>query len=86
MMGNLAPGLKSHAVTMYEVGKTADETLDDFLNELDKVHILCKLTNRFMKLQKEKRNDIMTTQLRCDKLFDFYDIIQNLQFTMQMEE
>lgn len=38
MMGNLAPGLKSHAVTMYEVGKTADETLDDFLNELDKVH------------------------------------------------
>ena len=38
MMGNLAPGLKSHAVTMYEVGKLADESLDDFLNELSKVN------------------------------------------------
>eukprot|EP01114_Cavostelium_apophysatum_P023794 TRINITY_DN9078_c0_g1_i1.p1 TRINITY_DN9078_c0_g1~~TRINITY_DN9078_c0_g1_i1.p1 ORF type:complete len:782 (+),score=207.84 TRINITY_DN9078_c0_g1_i1:79-2424(+) len=37
MMGNLAPGLKSHAVTMYEVGKLADESIDDFLNELEKV-------------------------------------------------
>ncbi len=74
MMGNLAPGLKTHAVTMYEVrsiyrlaaiidtyiiyiyiiwtgysfndvalycilqvGKLSDESLDDFLLELDKV-------------------------------------------------
>lgn len=47
MMGNLGPGLtdhiltaqglKSHAVTMYEVGKLADESMDDFLAELDKV-------------------------------------------------
>lgn len=37
MMGNLGAGLKSHAVTMFEVGKLADESLDDFLNELDKV-------------------------------------------------
>ena len=38
MMGNLAPGLKSHAVTVYEVGKLADESLSDFLMELDKVN------------------------------------------------
>lgn len=37
MMGNLGAGLKSHAVTMFEVGKLADESLDDFLGELDKV-------------------------------------------------
>ncbi|XP_064874236.1 protein FAM91A1-like [Oncorhynchus nerka] len=37
MMGNLSPNLKSHAVTMFEVGKLSDETLDSFLMELDKV-------------------------------------------------
>eukprot|EP01100_Stratorugosa_tubuloviscum_P009482 TRINITY_DN3982_c0_g1_i2.p1 TRINITY_DN3982_c0_g1~~TRINITY_DN3982_c0_g1_i2.p1 ORF type:complete len:732 (-),score=274.06 TRINITY_DN3982_c0_g1_i2:51-2246(-) len=37
MMGNLAAGLKNHAVTMFEVGKLADETLDEFLTELDKI-------------------------------------------------
>ncbi|KAL5017599.1 hypothetical protein ScPMuIL_007188 [Solemya velum] len=37
MMGNLSPGLKSHAVTMFEVGKLSDESLDNFLSELDKV-------------------------------------------------
>lgn len=39
MMGNLSPGLKSHAVTMFEVGKLSDESLDSFLGELDKVQI-----------------------------------------------
>ena len=29
--------LKSHAVTMFEVGKLSDETLDTFLAELEKV-------------------------------------------------
>ncbi|KAG8181508.1 hypothetical protein JTE90_018745 [Oedothorax gibbosus] len=37
MMGNLSPGLKSHAVTMFEVGKLSDESLDSFLLELEKV-------------------------------------------------
>ena len=37
MMGNLASGLKSHAVTMFEVGKLADEVMDDFLEQLDTV-------------------------------------------------
>lgn len=37
MMGNLSPGLKSHAVTMFEVGKLSDESLDSFLGELGKV-------------------------------------------------
>jgi len=37
MMGNLAAGLKSHAVTLYEVGKLSNELVDSFLTELDKV-------------------------------------------------
>lgn len=37
MMGNLSPGLKSHAVTMFEVGKLSDESLDSFLLELLKI-------------------------------------------------
>uniref|UniRef100_T1J6S9 FAM91 N-terminal domain-containing protein n=1 Tax=Strigamia maritima TaxID=126957 RepID=T1J6S9_STRMM len=46
MMGNLSPvgfiiysinGLKSHAVTMFEVGKLSDESLESLLQELDKV-------------------------------------------------
>lgn len=37
MMGNLSPGLKNHAVTMFEVGKLNDESLDGFLSELDRV-------------------------------------------------
>ena len=37
MMGNLSPGLKTHAVTMFEVGKLSDESLDSFLCELDKI-------------------------------------------------
>ncbi|XP_050352579.1 protein FAM91A1 [Nymphalis io] len=37
MMGNLSPDLKSHAVTLFEVGKLCDESLDSLLIELDKV-------------------------------------------------
>ncbi|XP_035435204.2 protein FAM91A1 isoform X2 [Spodoptera frugiperda] len=37
MMGNLSPDLKSHAVTLFEVGKLPDESLDSLLMELDKV-------------------------------------------------
>jgi hypothetical protein len=40
MMGNLSPGLKKHAVTMFEVGKLCDESLDSFLTELEKVSVL----------------------------------------------
>ncbi|KAJ8985709.1 hypothetical protein NQ317_014358 [Molorchus minor] len=40
MMGNLSPGLKKHAVTMFEVGKLCDESLDSFLAELEKVSVL----------------------------------------------
>lgn len=39
-MGNLTPGLKKHAVTMFEVGKLCDESLDSFLMELEKVSVL----------------------------------------------
>ena len=31
--------LKSHAVTMFEVGKLSDESLDSFLIELEKVNL-----------------------------------------------
>jgi hypothetical protein len=37
MMGNLSVGLKNHAVTMFEVGKLSDQSLDNFLVELDKI-------------------------------------------------
>lgn len=37
MMGNLTPGLKSHAVTMFEVGKLSDESMDNFTTELAKI-------------------------------------------------
>lgn len=40
MMGNLSPGLKKHAVTMFEVGKLCNESLDSFLTELEKVSVL----------------------------------------------
>jgi hypothetical protein len=39
MMGNL--GLKSHAVTMFEVGKLSDESLEEFLSQLDSVSTAC---------------------------------------------
>ncbi len=32
-------GLKSHAVTMFEVGKLSDESLDSFLTELEKIKV-----------------------------------------------
>eukprot|EP00742_Colponemidia_sp_Colp-10_P005985 GILJ01006406.1.p1 GENE.GILJ01006406.1~~GILJ01006406.1.p1 ORF type:complete len:896 (+),score=141.32 GILJ01006406.1:59-2746(+) len=37
MMGNLSASLKSHAMTLFEVGKLQDEALDDFIRELDQV-------------------------------------------------
>lgn len=40
MMGNLSPGLKNHAVTMFEVGKLCEESLDSFLSELEQVSLL----------------------------------------------
>ena len=33
----LTQGLKNHAVTMFEVGKLTDESMDSFLVELGKV-------------------------------------------------
>lgn len=38
----LHQNLKSHAVTMFEVGKLSDETLDSFLAELEKVRSTMK--------------------------------------------
>lgn len=37
--------LKSHAVTMFEVGKLSDETLDSFLAELEKVRAAVETGN-----------------------------------------
>ena len=43
MMGNLSPGLKTHAVTMFEVGKLSDESMDSLVAELEKVlYIVCQ--------------------------------------------
>lgn len=35
MMGNLSPNLKPHAVTMFEVGKLSDDSLNSFVFELN---------------------------------------------------
>lgn len=40
MMGNLSPGLKKHAVTMFEAGKLSDEALGEFLRELEGTELL----------------------------------------------
>ncbi|XP_003372848.1 protein FAM91A1 [Trichinella spiralis] len=37
MMGNLSNGLKCHAVTLFEVGKLGDESLNSFLSDLAEV-------------------------------------------------
>ena len=37
MMGNLSANVKTHAVTMFEVGKLADEILVSFLQELERI-------------------------------------------------
>jgi hypothetical protein len=34
------PGLKNHAITMFEVGKLCEESMDSFLSELEKVSLL----------------------------------------------
>ncbi|CAD6194773.1 unnamed protein product [Caenorhabditis auriculariae] len=38
MMGNLSASLKGHAVTLFEVGKLADEQMRDFLEQLECVN------------------------------------------------
>ncbi|EYB82835.1 hypothetical protein Y032_0349g3190 [Ancylostoma ceylanicum] len=38
MMGNLSTSLKGHAVTLFEVGKLADEQMRDFLEQLECVN------------------------------------------------
>ena len=40
MMGNLSPSLKTHAVTMFEVGKLSEENIDSFLQELGQISVL----------------------------------------------
>ncbi|VDN22603.1 unnamed protein product [Gongylonema pulchrum] len=39
MMGNLSASLKNHAVTLFEVGKLSDESLDSFEEELQNVKL-----------------------------------------------
>uniref|UniRef100_A0A8C5B4G8 Family with sequence similarity 91 member A1 n=1 Tax=Gadus morhua TaxID=8049 RepID=A0A8C5B4G8_GADMO len=84
MMGNLSPNLKSHAVTMFEVGKLSDETLDSFLAELEKVEstaegeaqryfdhaLTLKNTILFLRYNKELTQDqgFPLDMLRCESL------------------
>ncbi|CAF0859510.1 unnamed protein product [Didymodactylos carnosus] len=46
MMGNLSSNLKTHAVTMFEVGKLADELLGSFLHELEKIAPISNVDNQ----------------------------------------
>uniref|UniRef100_A0A8C7SQM0 Family with sequence similarity 91 member A1 n=1 Tax=Oncorhynchus mykiss TaxID=8022 RepID=A0A8C7SQM0_ONCMY len=84
MMGNLSPNLKSHAVTMFEVGKLSDETLDSFLMELEKVEstaegeaqryfdhaLTLRNTILFLRYNKELTTDqgLPLDMLRCESL------------------
>uniref|UniRef100_A0AAY4CKR9 Protein FAM91A1 n=1 Tax=Denticeps clupeoides TaxID=299321 RepID=A0AAY4CKR9_9TELE len=84
MMGNLSPNLKSHAVTMFEVGKLSDETLDSFLMELEKVEstaegeaqryfdhaLTLRNTILFLRYNKELTSDqsLPLDLLRCESL------------------
>ena len=47
MMGNLSPNLKTHAITMFEVGKLADEILVSFLQELEKISPMSSTLTKF---------------------------------------
>ncbi|XP_075227037.1 protein FAM91A1 isoform X2 [Lycorma delicatula] len=83
MMGNLSPGLKSHAVTMFEVGKLSDELIDSFLCELEKVsttrddsegevrryfeHALI-LRSTVMKLRYNSNSNCGLDLIRCESL------------------
>jgi hypothetical protein len=40
MMGNLSQGLKTHAVTMFEVGKLSEESMPSFVAELEKINAI----------------------------------------------
>ncbi|CAD5206259.1 unnamed protein product [Bursaphelenchus okinawaensis] len=42
MMGNLSPKLKNHAVTLFEVGKLSDETVDNFVDELGNINFFAE--------------------------------------------
>ena len=62
MMGNLSPGLKNHAVTMFEVGKLTDESLDSFLSELSGVGLLYFVLPFFF--EDRETNNFCTTDSR----------------------
>ncbi|CAD5208897.1 unnamed protein product [Bursaphelenchus xylophilus] len=42
MMGNLSAKLKNHAVTLFEVGKLSDETVDNFIDELSNINFFAE--------------------------------------------
>jgi ribosomal protein L39E len=50
---NIFQGLKNHAVTMFEVGKLSDESLDSLLLELEKVRSKGRI------IRQDQRNEIV---------------------------
>ncbi|XP_076341540.1 protein FAM91A1 isoform X2 [Tachypleus tridentatus] len=83
MMGNLSVGLKSHAVTMFEVGKLADESLDSFISELEKVADVGEgEARRYFDHALTLRNTILFLRynqgLACSAGGEHDDIISNL--------
>ncbi|XP_046875230.1 protein FAM91A1 isoform X2 [Hypomesus transpacificus] len=71
MMGNLSPNLKSHAVTMFEVGKLSDETLDSFLAELEKVESTAEgEAQRYFDHALTLRNTILFLRYNKELAFD----------------
>jgi hypothetical protein len=42
MMGNLSSNLKNHAVTLFEVGKLGDDSVENFIGELENINFFAE--------------------------------------------
>ncbi|XP_034400998.1 protein FAM91A1 isoform X2 [Cyclopterus lumpus] len=85
MMGNLSPNLKSHAVTMFEVGKLSDETLDTFLAELEKVESTAEgEAQRYFDHALTLKNTILFLRYNKDLTQDQGPDIPNIGFPLDM--
>ncbi|XP_068189137.1 protein FAM91A1 [Antennarius striatus] len=85
MMGNLSPNLKSHAVTMFEVGKLSDETLDSFLAELEKVETTAEgEAQRYFDHALTLKNTILFLRYNKELTQDQGPDIPNIGFPLDM--
>uniref|UniRef100_A0A914WLQ9 FAM91A1 n=1 Tax=Plectus sambesii TaxID=2011161 RepID=A0A914WLQ9_9BILA len=94
MMGNLSTSLKSHAVTLFEVGKLSDEALDNFIEELQRVNTFAEgEAQRYFEHSQALRETIVALReqaeldlIRCESLLslDHQSRLRVLQKTYQL--